>query len=316
MDLEMDKSSGVPLYIQIKDQIIRDINNKKFISGQKMPTERELAKRLLISRNTISAAYKLLIKDGVLVSYQGRGTFVAQEDSMEKAQRFYNRIDSLMDDALEKGFSPDEFLQIVQVRVKEKEEEQKRVTALFVECNVEQARVFARELAEITNVNIRPLVLKELRENDGTIEHLLDRVQCVFSTFNHALEVRELISNRNIEVHGVAVKPCLEGIVRIARYPAGTKFGLISLSDEFRSKFERNLNSAGLASLNLTSTISRNEQDIKRLIDESDVIIVSPGRCEEITNTVAGQKDVIIFNTTLDLASAKTAIAKFATGKQ
>lgn len=316
MDLEMDKSSGVPLYIQIKDQIIRDIKNKKFGAGQKMPTERELAKRLRISRNTISAAYKLLIKEGVLVSYQGRGTFVEQEDRMQKEQRLYSRLDSLIEEALEKGFSLDEFLQIVQGRVKEKEEALKKIAAVFVECNEEQAKVFARELAEIANMNIRPLVLKDLRENDETIEKLLDSVQCVFSTFNHALEVRELISGCNKEVHGVAVKPCLEGIVRIARYPASTKFGLISISEEFRSKFERNLNSAGLANLNITSTTSRNEQDIRILIDESDVIIVSPGRCEEINNTVAGEKDVIIFNTTLDLVSVKAAIAKFTTGKQ
>lgn len=313
--MEMDKSSGVPLYIQIKDQIIRDIKNSKFFAGQKMPTERELAKRLRISRNTISTAYKLLEKEGVLVSYQGRGTFVAEEDTMQKAQRLNSLIDSLMEDALKRGFSLDGFLRIVQDRVREKEEALKTVTAVFVECNVEQARVFARELAEIANVNVRPLVLKELREKDETIEKLLDQVQCVFSTFNHALEVRELISDRNKEVLGVAVKPCLEGIVRIARYPAGTKFGLISLSDEFRSKFERNLHSAGLASLNLTSTTSRDEEDIRMLIDQSDVMIVSPGRCEEINNTVAGQKDVIIFNTTLDIVSAKAAIAKSNTAK-
>jgi GntR family transcriptional regulator len=314
MELKMNKSTGVPLYIQIKNQIVHQIKTKNIKPGQRMPTERELAQQLRTSRNTISSAYKLLEQEGVLVSHQGRGTFVAPEDKSLKDQRFreklFTMIDSGLDEALDAGLSISEFMDLVQVRVKQKEEMLNRVKILFVECNIEQARVFSRELSEICNFNVKPLVLSELHHRDERVEELLSGVKYIFSTFNHVNEVRELTSDLNKEVYGVAVKPYLEGIVKIARYPAGTKFGLISLSEEFHYKFERNLKSSGLENLEILFTTSQDEEEIRKVINYSDVVIVSPGRCEEIKNMVRGEKEVIVFNTTLDVGSVKAVMAK------
>jgi len=315
----MNKKTGVPLYLQIRNQIIHHLNTRNIRPGQKMPTERELAQQLKTSRNTISSAYKLLEQQGILVSHQGRGTFVASEDKSEKEQRIraniLNMIDSGLDGALDAGLSTSEFMDLVRERVKQKEELLSKVKTLFVECNIEQARVFANELGEICNFNVKPLVLSELHHRDERVEELLAEAKYIFSTFNHVNEVKELTSGYNKEVYGVAVKPCLEGIVKIARYPRGTKFGLISLSQEFYFKFERNLKSTGLENLEISFTTSQVDDEIRQVIDSSDVIIVSPGRCEEITNKVRGEKEVIIFNTTLDLGSVKAVMAKLSVYK-
>src|SRR5690554_6939307 len=77
--MRIERKSDIPIYIQVKNQIIDAIKNSRIKIGEKLPTERELSQRLKVSRNTISAAYDLLEQEGVLISYQGRGTFVAEE---------------------------------------------------------------------------------------------------------------------------------------------------------------------------------------------------------------------------------------------
>lgn len=125
MDIKIDRKSRVPIYIQIKDQIINEIKNGKLRIGEKLPTERELAQKLNISRNTISNTYNLLEQEGILVSYQGRGTFVSEEEKTWKNQTINDKIlkiiDLALDQALEIGLDTEEFLSLVQDRVKKKE---------------------------------------------------------------------------------------------------------------------------------------------------------------------------------------------------
>lgn len=312
MELNL-KKNGIPLYMQVKEMILDEIKNSKYKPGQKMPTERELAKKLNTSRNTISMAYNLLEREGVLFSHQGKGTFVAVDGKQQPLQfrsAIAEMIDAALDKALETGFTTPEFQALVAERIRAKEEVLKRIKAVFVECNIEQARVFAKELGEIASFTTSPLSLADLMVMDEKTEAVLAEARYVFTTFNHVHEVKELTAALGKEVYGVAVRPCLEGIVRIARHPAHTKFGLVSISREFRAKFERNLQASGLENLNLLFTNSTDPPEVKRVIEEVDVVIVSPGRCEEIKRLVGGKKEVIIFNTTLDVSSVKAVVAR------
>lgn len=312
MELKI-KKGGIPLYIQVKELILDEIKNKKFKPGQKMPPERELAKKLNISRNTISTAYNLLERDGILISHQGKGTFVAVDEKQQAGQlkqTLLEMIDTVLDKALEAGFTTPEFQELVAERIRIKEEELKKVKAVFVECNIEQARVFAAELGEIANFTATPLSLADLLLMNGDTEDILTEARYVFTTFSHVHEVKELTAELGKDVFGVAVRPCLEGIVRIARYPAHTRFGLISISREFKAKFERNLQASGLENLDIVFTNSTDPREVARVIEETDVIVVSPGRCEEIKQLVGGKKEVIIFNTALDVSSVKAVVAR------
>ncbi len=314
MELKTNKKSGVPLYIQIKEQIKQEIRNKSIRPGQKMPTERELARMLRTSRNTISSAYKLLEQEGVLTSHQGKGTFVTAENRELSERRVRHKICGLietsLDEALESGMSTTEFTALVLEKVREREEFLRKINAVFVECNIEQARVFSRELADMANFSVRPLTLNELRLRDVGVEELIKDARYIFTTFSHINEVRDLTADLEKEVHGFAVKPCLEGIVKIARHPGDTRFGLVALSEEFHHKFIRNLKSTGLDNLQVNFTSSHDKGTLQDLINSSDVIIVSPGRGEEIEALVNGDKEIIVFNTTLDLGSVRAVVSK------
>lgn len=73
----IDPSRGVPIYMQIIQALIRDIERGRLTSGTYLPSSRELAKILGVNRKTVVLAYEDLIAQGWLDSASTRGTMVA-----------------------------------------------------------------------------------------------------------------------------------------------------------------------------------------------------------------------------------------------
>lgn len=74
----LNKSDGIPLYIQIRNSIHDDIVNKILLPGQRLPSEDELAAQFGVSRMTVRQGISDLIDEGLLYRRHGVGTFVAQ----------------------------------------------------------------------------------------------------------------------------------------------------------------------------------------------------------------------------------------------
>lgn len=314
IDIKLDKVSGVPLYLQLKKQIMHLIRNNILKVGNKMPTERELSESLKISRNTVSSAYNELEQEGVLKSYQGRGTFVAEDMNLWKIQNVKEKIvkfiDLAFEEAIETGISPDEFLEIVVKRIKEKRKIMSKITAVYVECNIEQSRMFSKQLMESTDINVIPLTINDLKNVDNKIKHIIENCQVIISTFNHVNEVVNLTNNFKKEVVGVAINVDLETIVKIARYPDGTKFAFVCISNEFIFKARGALENAGIGNINIQYTNTTDNNELKKIVDNVDVIIVSPGRYQNVKDILVGNKHILKFVYNLDDDSVKALKSK------
>lgn len=312
--MKIERDSGVPIYIQVRNCIMTDIKNGKLKIGEKLPTERDLALKLKVSRNTISSAYNALEQEGVLISFQGRGTFVAEEGNTWKQEtvkdKIYRIVDLALEEAIENGFNTKEFMAIVQERVKEKEILLKNLNTVFVECNIEQARFFAEELSRTTNLNVVPMTISQLRDEAQAIEKTISEPQIIITAFNHVNEVKSFMNNQKKEVFGVATNPSLETIVKIAQYPKGTKIGQITLSKEFYYKIKYALSSAGLEKTDINGTTSREQSEVMKVINASDVVIVSHGREEEVSRLARGKKEIIRFDYILDQSSVQAIMSK------
>ncbi|ANW98948.1 arabinose metabolism transcriptional repressor AraR [Thermoclostridium stercorarium subsp. thermolacticum DSM 2910] len=73
--MEQDK----PKYLQLKEYLIGLIENNELPRGNKIPSENELAEKFHISRHTVRRAISELVNEGVLITSQGKGTFVNNE---------------------------------------------------------------------------------------------------------------------------------------------------------------------------------------------------------------------------------------------
>lgn len=77
LSAEIDRASGVPLYLQIRQQVLALIDKRQLGAGDALPSENELQDLFRVSRATIRHTLALLERDGVVERHQGRGTFVA-----------------------------------------------------------------------------------------------------------------------------------------------------------------------------------------------------------------------------------------------
>jgi len=75
---KINKNSPIPLYYQLREEIIRLIKNGDLLPKEKLPAERELSSFHGVSRMTINKAINELVKSDYLIRQQGRGTFVRE----------------------------------------------------------------------------------------------------------------------------------------------------------------------------------------------------------------------------------------------
>lgn len=97
----LNRSSAVPLYFQIAQQLQADINSDAIPAGSRLENEIDLSERLGVSRPTIRQAIKVLVDQGLLVRRRGVGTIVVR--------RFVKRpvaLTSLYDDLAAAGRKP------------------------------------------------------------------------------------------------------------------------------------------------------------------------------------------------------------------
>jgi len=73
--------SALPIYLQIIDQIRRQVAAGVLAPGDQLPSVRELAARLLINPNTAARVYRDLERDGLLETRRGQGTYIASNAS-------------------------------------------------------------------------------------------------------------------------------------------------------------------------------------------------------------------------------------------
>jgi Transcriptional regulators len=75
----LDRESKLPIYIQLKNELINKIKNGELKQGSPVATEQELCAEYGISRYPIRQAMEELVKEGYLTRTRGRGTFVSNE---------------------------------------------------------------------------------------------------------------------------------------------------------------------------------------------------------------------------------------------
>jgi GntR family transcriptional regulator len=83
----VDPRSGVPLYLQLIEQVKRAVALGTMAPGEQLPTVKALALDLTINPNTVARAYRELERDRVIETSPGRGSFVRTDGAPTEARR-------------------------------------------------------------------------------------------------------------------------------------------------------------------------------------------------------------------------------------
>lgn len=103
MQVRIDSSSGVPIYLQIVAQVKYLVASGALAPGEEIPAIRVLAERLLVNPNTVARAYLELERAGIVTKRHGSGTYILDASSplsrREKLKLLKQRVDALVVEA-------------------------------------------------------------------------------------------------------------------------------------------------------------------------------------------------------------------------
>ncbi|MBU0510300.1 MAG: GntR family transcriptional regulator [Chloroflexi bacterium] len=87
MQIDINLTSKVPIYVQIIDQIKHMIATGDLRPDDQLTTVRKLATELRVNFNTVARAYRILDEEGLISTQHGRGTYILPHPSEENGER-------------------------------------------------------------------------------------------------------------------------------------------------------------------------------------------------------------------------------------
>lgn len=88
MFIRLNPSSGIPIYLQIVEQVRHSIEIGALVEGDQLPAIRALAELLVVSPNTVVKAYDDLEKEGLIRLRHGAGAYVERANTKSRRRRF------------------------------------------------------------------------------------------------------------------------------------------------------------------------------------------------------------------------------------
>ncbi len=181
------------LHSQIAKQIEYYIAAGELVFGDRLPTIRELGKKLGVNHHTVQRAYHDLEKRGLLSVRRGSGVTVAMGHPVTSGQQFDAAINGLIDSTLEGarklGYSSLHFLKLL--RPKALELDRRNPALAVAECSADQAHDLALALEAALGQSVVGMDLSRAQKGASTLPR---SVQFVVTPVFHVDEVRKLLA--------------------------------------------------------------------------------------------------------------------------
>lgn len=109
-------SNKMPVYIQIVNKIMSDIDSGKYTKGSRIPSIRELSSELIVNQNTVSHAYKELENMGIISNKRGIGFFITEDENI--LNRIHNdkikeTVKNFLIKMYDSGYTKEEIIELI-----------------------------------------------------------------------------------------------------------------------------------------------------------------------------------------------------------
>lgn len=210
--ITIDRDSGLPFYIQIKDQFLYEISISRLVPGMTLPSIRQLASQLKVTPATVRHAYAVLEAEGMVVSHQGKGVIVTDMDVFKRSegaprhQELIALLASGIEHAFRLGYSSSEVKAAI-AQVFSKHEGKRKV--LFVGAEPEFIDYYTPILGETLQnlgVDVTAMHLSVLENNGLGMIDLFAPPLCVVTLVRSYAKVRQIFERTAISVVGLALQ--------------------------------------------------------------------------------------------------------------
>ncbi len=283
----IDKKNDTPVYRQIIEKITESVQKSELKVGDKLPTERELADLLFISRGTISKAYEELERDSIITAVQGKGCFVSAMQDTYTVSRKEKAVTVINDTILtleQLDFSIREIRIFFELLLMQHEQNAKKIDVAAVDCNPEALSIFENQLKYLSHVHLYKFLLSDcLMEND--IEKRLEEFDLILTTSTHYEEVVKAAPKLREFVIQAAVSPSQETVIALAKLPGTVSIGVITRSPRFFEIIQDRLHGFDVDLKKVSHEMEREDADYYGFLHDKNVLIIPPDFAFEKTKS-------------------------------
>ena len=114
MILKLDMNSTVPIYVQLRNQIVMGIGHGELKEGERLPTVRQLASDAGVNTMTVNKTYQILKAEGYIQTDRRQGAMVARNITMNKEfrEKLESELELLSAEASINGMDKSEFMKM------------------------------------------------------------------------------------------------------------------------------------------------------------------------------------------------------------
>jgi GntR family transcriptional regulator len=120
MQIHISPADGVPIYLQIVNQVKYLISAGRLAPDEELPPIRALAEKLLVNPNTVARAYRELELAGLVIKRRTTGTYVSNAGlrlgRRDRLKIVTQRIDALVAEARQMDIPLDEVIELIRQR--------------------------------------------------------------------------------------------------------------------------------------------------------------------------------------------------------
>ena len=260
----------IPLYQQLVDSMSLAIKKGEIEFGEKLPTVQELTEKLSIARGTVKRAYDELEREGFIEKVQGRGTFVCYKsaEALGRKEQAMAAIDEMLNNLENMGFSATEINIFLNLKLRERSEEEDGLKVAVVECNPENLSAMVEQLRQIGNFDLYSFTIDNIKEYPYKLKEKYD---LILTTSFHYEYIQSIVPDKNVVTRAALclTAACLADIIKLK---ADEKVGIIGYSERF-AELIYNTCAKYNEGVDLGGYISQS-QSVKEYIKDKDVILV------------------------------------------
>jgi GntR family transcriptional regulator len=303
MPIVLHKKSPFGIKDQIKRQVRIMVDSAELPVGQALPSARDMAETLNINRNTVLAAYRELVAEGVLETVVGSGTFIKER----KVQRETDALERIVDEALEKavyaGFSPEQITELLLHRVTTYFPGTEGRRILVVECNQEALDDISATLRRDLSVETTHALIQDLESDPRLAAKQLSHADLIVCGFNHVEELKKVVPQPSVEVVAVLLKPEIRIMNELTRLPSGTAVGFTCATQRSTETFYREAILSGGATLIKIWAGLDQGPELQTLLEKCQVIYASHYVYDRIVHMTDPNRRVVKVQLTIDQAN-------------
>ena len=284
---QINPELNVPIYRQLTDSIRSAVKRGTLASGQKLPTVQDLSADLSIAVGTIKRAYDELEREGIVEKVQGRGTFVCYEpvNLESRKDRAMAAIDELLCRLEDMGLSATEINIFVNLKLRQREEEEKRVKVAILECNPENLSNLAEQLRSIEGMDLHAHLMDSIAQYPYKLGEDID---LVVTTATHAQQVESMLPVP-VRVIRVGLRLAPASLAEIVKLRGHQVAGILCYSPRFGHLLQRTCQTYAEDIMVPEPMLFSPQLDIAAFLQDKDAVLVPKDYEKYCTLQVAQQ---------------------------